>query len=221
MKVPIYNQKGEIIGEYEVPKVLEDLEWNPALVHQVMRWQILNSYYPWAHTKTRAEVRGGGRKPWPQKHTGRARHGSIRSPIWKGGGVIFGPRKEKVRAIKINKKMKRKAILTVLAQKFKNNFVKMLESLRPEEYKTKKMHEILTRFLEKRKTKKKYESALIVIPENDRALIKSVRNLPYADAIEARNINILALLNHKYLFLEPKSLEVILNTFLKKNEKRS
>jgi len=217
MKVPVYNQKGEVVGEYEIPKELEEIELNPALVHQVMRWQILNSYYPWAHTKIRAEVRGGGRKPWPQKHTGRARHGSIRSPIWKGGGVTFGPRKEKVRAIKINKKMKRKAILMVLAQKIKNNFLKVLETLKPEEYKTKKMHEILTKFLEPRKTKKKYESALVVIPENDKNLIKAVRNLPYADAIEARNLNILSLLNHKYVFVEPKSIEVILNTFLKQN----
>ena len=217
MKVPLYNQKGEIVGEIEIPQIFDEIKWNPALVHQVMRWQILNSYYPWAHTKTRSEVRGGGRKPWPQKHTGRARHGSIRSPIWKGGGITFGPRKEKIRSIKINKKMKRKAILMVFAQKLKNNLAKFLESLKPEEYKTKKMHEILTRFLEKRKTKKKYESALVIIPENDKFLIRSIRNLPYADAIEARNLNILDLLNHKYIFLEPKSLEVIINTFVKQN----
>lgn len=215
MKIPIYNQEGKEIGEYEVPEELMKLKFNPALVHQVMRWQILNSYHPFAHTKTRAEVRGGGRKPWPQKHTGRARHGSIRSPIWRGGGVTFGPRKEKVRAIKINKKMRRKAILTVLAEKIRRNFVKMLESLKPSEYKTKNMHKILTNFLEPRKTKKKFESALIVIPENNKELIKSIRNLPYANAIEARNLNILALLNHKYVFLEPKSLDVIMKTFLK------
>ncbi len=215
MKVPIYNQEGKIIGEYEIPEVFEKIGINQALIHQVMRWQILNSYYPFAHTKTRGEVRGGGRKPWPQKHTGRARHGSIRSPIWKGGGVTFGPRKEKIREIKINKKMRRKAILMVLAEKIRKNFIRVLENLKPSEYKTKNMHKILTNFLQPRKTKKKFESALVIIPENDKDLIKSIRNLPYADAIEARNLNILSLLNHKYIFLEPKSLEVIIKTFLK------
>lgn len=215
MKIPVYNQEGVEIGEYEIPEILEKIEFNPALVHQVMRWQILNSYYPWAHTKTRAEVRGGGRKPWPQKHTGRARHGSIRSPIWRGGGVTFGPRKEKVRAIKINKKMKRKAILMVLVEKIRKNFLRVLESLKPDECKTKNMNKILTNFLKPRKTKKKFESALIIIPKNDPDLIRAIRNLPYAYAIEARNLNILALLNHKYIFLEPKSLEIIMKTFLK------
>ncbi len=215
MKVPLYNQKGEIIGEIEIPEILEKLDKNIPLIHQVMRWQILNTYYPYAHTKTRGEVRGGGRKPWPQKHTGRARHGSIRSPIFVGGGITFGPRKEKVRQIKITKKMRRKAILMVLADKIKNNYARFLESLKPEEYKTKLIHKYLINFLEPRKTEKKYESALLIIPENDKMLIKSIRNLPYADAIEARNLNLLSLLNHKYIFLEPKSLDVILNTFAK------
>ncbi len=215
MKMPLYNQKGEIIGEIEIPEIFEKIKRNDALIHQVMRWQILNSYYPYAHTKTRAEVRGGGRKPWPQKHTGRARHGSIRSPIWKGGGVTFGPRKETKKQIKINKKMRRKAILMVLAEKIKNNFVRFIDNLKPEEYKTKYMHNFLTKFLQPRKTKKKFESALLVIPENDKDLFRAVRNLPYADVIEARNLNILSLLNHKYVFLEPKSLEIVEQTFNK------
>jgi len=215
MKVPLYNQKNEIIGEIEIPEILENIETNIPLIHQVMRWQILNSYYPFAHTKTRSEVRGGGRKPWPQKHTGRARHGSIRSPIWRGGGVTFGPRKEKIRAIKINKKMRRKAILMVLAEKIRKNYARFLESLKPEEYKTKFVHKMLINFLKPRKTAKKYESALLILPDNDKMLIRAVRNLPYADAIEARNLNILALLNHKYIFLEPKSLDVIIKNFAK------
>lgn len=215
MILKVYNQQGEEIDKIEVDDVFDKLKFNPALVHQVMRWQILNNYYPWAHTKTRGEVRGGGRKPWRQKGTGRARHGSIRSPIWKGGGVVFGPRKDKIRKIKINKKMKRKAILMVLAEKMRNNYVKVLNSLLPDEFKTKKMDKILSQFLEKRKTKKKRESALIVIPDNNKDLIRSIRNLPYADVIEARNLNILSLLTHKYVFLEPESIEIIKKTFIK------
>jgi large subunit ribosomal protein L4 len=213
MKLDVYNKEGEKVREIEVNDIFDKIRKNEALIHQVARWQILNSYYPFAHTKTRGEVRGGGRKPWPQKHTGRARHGSIRSPIWKGGGVVFGPRKEEKKAIKINKKMKRKAILMVLKEKMKNGFLKVLEDLNLNEYKTKEMNKIFEKFLQKRKTKKKMESALLIIPENDKKLIRAVRNLPYADAIEARNLNILSLLNHKYIFTVPETFDIIKKTF--------
>ena len=95
MKNPLYNQEGEKIGEINLPKEIFEKEFNPDLVWQVAYCMMANKRTPSAHTKTRAEVRGGGRKPWPQKGTGRARHGSIRSPIWVGGGFAHGPRKEK------------------------------------------------------------------------------------------------------------------------------
>ncbi|MCS7184218.1 MAG: 50S ribosomal protein L4 [Patescibacteria group bacterium] len=215
MKLKVFNQQAEIIDELEFDGFFDKLEINHALIHQVMRWQILNTYHPWAHTKTRGEVRGGGRKPWRQKGTGRARHGSIRSPLWRGGGVVFGPRKEKKRKIKINKKMRRKAILMVLKEKINQDRIRVLNSLTPPDYKTKFMNQILIRFLEKRKTDKKRESALVVFSNSNKNLIRSVRNLPYANAIEARNLNILSLLNHKYIFIEPEGLEIIKKTFLK------
>jgi large subunit ribosomal protein L4 len=213
MKIPVLNLSGEKVKEIDLPKFFE-MEFNPALVHQVMRWQLLNTYFPYAHTKTRSEVAGSGRKPWPQKHTGRARHGSRRSPIWRGGGVTFGPRKEEKKQIKITKKMRRKAILMTVAEKFRKNLLKCFENF-PLEGKTKEMAKFLTKFLEPRKTKKKYETCLLVIPENDKKIFQAVRNLPYADAIEARNLNLLSLLNHKYLFLTPESLSVIEKTFKK------
>ena len=111
------------MNEIDIPEIFEKLKRNDVLIHQVMRWQTLNSYFPWAHTKTIGEVRGGGRKPWRQKGTGRARHGSIRSPLWRGGGVTFGPRNEENKKIKINLKQKRKAILMVVAEKIKGNFL--------------------------------------------------------------------------------------------------
>lgn len=212
MKLPLYNQQGEVIGEIETPKIFDGLKVNMMLVHQVMRWQLLQSYPPYAHTKDRGEVRGGGRKPWRQKGTGRARHGSRRSPIWRGGGVTFGPRQETVKAIEINKQMRRKAILMALAAKMTDNYVKVVDNLQPAELKTKAMKKILTRFLQPR-PRKKFETALIVLPENQPELIRTVRNLPYADAIEARNLNLLALLNKQYVILEPKSLEIIERTF--------
>jgi large subunit ribosomal protein L4 len=213
MKIPVLNLSGEKVKEIDLPKFFE-MEFNPALVHQVMRWQLLNTYFPYAHTKTRSEVAGSGRKPWPQKHTGRARHGSRRSPIWRGGGITFGPRKEEKKQIKITKKMRRKAILMTVAEKFRKNLLKCFENF-PLEGKTKEMAKFLTKFLEPRKTKKKYETCLLVIPENDKKIFQAVRNLPYADAIEARNLNLLSLLNHKYLFLTPESLSVIEKTFKK------
>jgi large subunit ribosomal protein L4 len=216
MKTEIYNFQGEKIGEIELPEEIFSLEPNHALIHQVMRWQMLNTYFPYAHTKTRSEVRGGGRKPWPQKHTGRARHGSIRSPIWVGGGVTFGPRKEKKRQIKINKKMKRKAILMVLAEKLKQSLLKVIDKIDPKEFKTKEFDKFFSKFLQPRKTKKKKETALLVIEENRPEIFRSVRNLPYADVIEARNLNILELLNHKYLFLTKDSIEKIKEIFTKK-----
>lgn len=215
MKTDLYNFKGEKIGEIEIPEEIFGLQLKPELVHQVMRWQILNSYYPYAHTKDRGEVRGGGKKPWPQKGTGRARHGSIRSPIWVGGGITFGPRKEKIRKIKINKKMKRKAILMTLAEKLRQNLLRVIERVEPEQYKTKEFEKFFSKFLQPRKTKKKRESGLLIIEENKPEIFRSVRNLPYADVIEARNLNLLELLNHKYLFLTKDSIDVLKKTFLK------
>jgi phosphomannomutase len=130
------------------------------------------------------------------------------------GGITFGPRKEEKKQIKITKKMRRKAILMTVAEKFRKNLLKCFENF-PLEGKTKEMAKFLTKFLEPRKTKKKYETCLLVIPENDKKIFQAVRNLPYADAIEARNLNLLSLLNHKYLFLTPESLSVIEKTFKK------
>lgn len=215
MKTEIYNFQGEKIGEIELPSEIIELKFNPALVHQVMRWQMLNSYFPYAQTKTRGEVRGGGHKPWRQKGTGRARHGSIRSPIWVGGGVTFGPRKEEKNQIKINKKMKRKAILMTLTEKLKLNLLKVIDKIESQSYKTKEFDKFFSKFLKSRKTKKKKETALLVIEENQSQVFQSIRNLPYADVIEARNLNLLELLNHKYLFLTKASIDVIKKTFLK------
>jgi large subunit ribosomal protein L4 len=213
MKLPVYNKEGEIVEEIEFPEKIANLEFNENLVHQAARWQMMNSYFPYAHTKTRGEVRGGGRKPWPQKHTGRARHGSIRSPLWKGGGVTFGPRKEKKRTLKINKKMRRKAILMVLAEKLRNNYLKVFDNFDFVNGKTKEIAKVLEKFLKERKTKKKRETALLVLENNKKEVIKGIRNLPYAFAIEARNLNILSLLNHKYVFLEKGAIEKIKETF--------
>ena len=117
MKTSLYNLKGEAIGEIDLPEKFFGYKWNPDLVHRVLMAQAANRRSPWAHAKGRGEVRGGGVKPWKQKHTGRARHGSIRSPIWKGGGVSHGPKKDRDYSQKVNKKMAKAAVFSVLSKK--------------------------------------------------------------------------------------------------------
>src|SRR3989344_1678996 len=121
METNIYNQEGKEVGKVSLPTAVFGVKWNPDLVHQAVVAMEANARTPVAHTKSRADVRGGGRKPWKQKGTGRARHGSTRSPIWVGGGVAHGPTNEKIFAKKINKKMRTKALYTVLSQKLRDN----------------------------------------------------------------------------------------------------
>jgi large subunit ribosomal protein L4 len=143
MKLDIYNQKGEKVGDVKISSEIFDLEVNEALVHQAMVTQMANERQVVAHTKDRSEVRGGGKKPWKQKGTGRARAGSSRSPIWIGGGVTFGPTKDRNFTKKINKKMKQKALMMVLSDKVKNGNLVILEKFEIKEYKTKDFNSIL------------------------------------------------------------------------------
>ena len=209
MLVDIYNQDGKKIGQTRLPSEIFGLKVNPDLVHQVVVSQMANRRKVIAHTKGRGEVRGGGRKPWRQKGTGRARHGSIRSPLWRGGGVTFGPTKERVFKKKIPKKMKRKALFMVLSGKVKNNLLILLDKLKLEKAKTKLMSEIL------QKLPSKKESSLIVLPNLDKSIILAIRNIPNVSTIQAKDINALDLLSFKYLIMPEDSIKVIKETFLK------
>jgi len=213
MEVDVYNQKGEKIGKARVPKEIFGVEINPDLVHQVVVSQMANRRQNIAHTKTRSEVRGGGRKPWAQKGTGRARHGSIRSPLWIGGGVTFGPRKEKVFEKVIPKKMKRKALFMVLSGKLKENLLILLDKLKIDNPKTKEIFQVLKKLPCAKK------SVLIGIPQYDRNIILAARNIPKVKVMEARELNPLDLLSFKYLLLPKQSIKVIKETFLKKTKK--
>ena len=120
MESKIYSKAGKEVGTITLPANIFGLTWNDALMHQVVTTMQANARNIIAHTKSRGDVRGGGRKPWQQKGTGRARHGSIRSPIWRGGGVTHGPRNDKVYAREIPKKMRAKALFIALSRKFKD-----------------------------------------------------------------------------------------------------
>lgn len=208
MKLPVYNQEGKEIGSTLLPKEIFDVKMNSDLLHQVVVSQMANRRQISAHTKDRSEVRGGGRKPWRQKGTGRARHGSIRSPLWKGGGVTFGPRKDKVFKKEIPVKIRRKALFMVLSEKVRKNLLVILDELKIDKIKTKEMVEILQKLPCKK-------SCLIVLPNYEKKLILSARNIPGVSTIEARNLNVLDLLSSKYLLALKDTTKIIKETFIK------
>lgn len=214
MLVDSYNQKGEKLGRIKLPQEIFGIEMNSDLVHQIMVSQMANRRQVIAHTKTRAEVSGGGKKPWRQKGTGRARHGSIRSPIWKGGGVAFGPRKEKVFKKKIPKKMRRKALFMVLSSKVKDKELLVLDKLETKEPQTKIMAKMMENLRKKIEDFKK-GSVLFLLPKKDENLIKSLRNIKKVKPILARESNVLDLLKYKYLIIPKESIKVLKETFLK------
>jgi large subunit ribosomal protein L4 len=208
MKTKVYNLKNEVVGEIELPDKVFGVKWNPELVRQVLIAQLANARHPWAHAKTRAEVRGGGRKPWRQKGTGRARHGSIRSPIWRGGGKAHGPSKLRDYSQKINKKMKRLAIFSALSKKLKDKEMKIFESLNIEKPKTKILAETLGPILGMKKTDKKYDTLLVSGKEN-KNLGRASRNLPKAKAVPPESLNVYDLLNYKNVFMDKDAVEAV------------
>ena len=206
--VNTYNTKGEKIGTANLPADIFDVEINHDLVHQAVITQLANRRQTLAHAKDRSEVRGGGVKPWRQKGTGRARHGSIRSPLWRGGGITFGPSKERVFKKKINKKMRRKALFMVLTSKVKDGELMLLDKLEINEPKTKSMAKILENIFKDQK-----KSILITIPKKDENINRASRNIPYAKLILADSLNVLDLLSFKYLLMPQEAIQVIKKTY--------
>lgn len=199
IKVKVYNSQGEASGEMDFPKVLETA-WNPSLVHQVVNALLANRRQPIAHTKGRGDVRGGGKKPWKQKGTGRARHGSIRSPLWKGGGVTFGPSNEKIYTQKINKQMAKKAFLSVLSKKASEGEVKVLESFELANHKTKSLAAVLRKII-------KHHSAALVAPAKNKNLAMASRNLAGVTYLPLNNLSVHDLLKNKEVLFEKSVLE--------------
>ncbi len=205
METQIYNQKGKSVGKFDLPESIFGVPWNGDLVHQVVTAMQANARTPVAHTKTRGEVRGGGRKPWKQKGTGRARHGSSRSPIWKGGGVTHGPRNEKSYDQKINKKMKAKALYTVLSEKLRKGQILFVEELNLKAIKTKDAVSIIKDLSSLKGFEKmvggKKPNTYISVPAKGDVLKKSFANIPTVEIDEVRNMNPVDLLSYKYIII--------------------
>jgi len=205
METQIYNQKGKSVGKFELPESIFGVPWNGDLVHQVVTAMQANARTPVAHTKDRSDVRGGGRKPWKQKGTGRARHGSSRSPIWKGGGVTHGPRNEKSYDQKINKKMKAKALYTVLSEKLRKGQLIFVEELNLKAIKTKDAVSVIKDLSTikgfERMVGGKKPNTYISVPAKGDILKKSFANIPTIEIDEVRNMNPVDLLTYRYIII--------------------
>lgn len=182
-KISLYNQDGKVTGELELSAARFGVKVNPAVVHEALVAQQSNRRKAVANTKTRGEIRGGGKKPWKQKGTGRARQGSIRSPQWVGGGIVFGPRAERNFTLKINKKTKQKALFMALSDKVANDGFIALESFTPTQPKTKIMAALITALPVKR-------SALYVVPKSNPSLVRMARNLKNVHVVTAQSVNL-------------------------------
>ena len=214
MKYPVLNQKGENIGEVSLPEKAFGVELNKDLMHQVIVSQQANKRQGNAHTKTRANVRGGGKKPWRQKGLGRARHGSTRSPLWKGGGTTFGPINEKIFEKKIPKKMKRKAMFMGLSSKVESKDLILIDVIKMSEAKTKLASGIFNKIVPEKK------STLIVLPNLDKDIILATKNIPHLKTIQAKDLNCLSILSCKNLIVLKESIDVIEKVFLKVNKEK-
>ncbi len=201
MQVPVYNIEGEQVGEVELNDAIFGIQPNVPVMHQALVRQLANARQGTHSTKTRGEVSGGGRKPWRQKHTGRARQGSIRAPQWVGGGVVFGPKPRSYRK-DMPKKMRRLALRSALSVKAAEGQIKVLDELQLSEIKTKAMVQVLDNLgIE--------GSALILLPERNEAVELSARNLPEVKTLRASYLNVRDLLGYDTIIMPLASLQII------------
>lgn len=208
----VFNQEGKEVSNISLPLEIFGLKVNSDLISQAVTAQMANSRDSIAHAKDRSEVRGGGKKPWKQKGTGRARHASIRSPLWAGGGVTFGPRTEKNFSVKINKKMKRQALFMVLSGKLRDGELIILDDLKLKQAKTKDMAQAM----EKIGAGVKMDLAkgtMIVLSKKDEMVFRAAKNLPKILTMGVNSLNVVDLLSSRYLLMPKEAVEKIRETF--------
>jgi large subunit ribosomal protein L4 len=214
LKIKVYNQTGEAVKDLDLSAKIFGVKPNNELLHQAMVAQMAAARQTLAHTKDRSEVRGGGKKPWKQKGTGRARVGSSRSPLWRSGGVTFGPTKDRNFQVKINQKMKQKAIFMALSDKVTAAALVILDSLEFKEYKTKQFNALLSA-LEEKVLKNKRRDILVVSEAKNEKARYSGRNLAGVKIINLENINLIDLLNYKNLLLTENAVKVLTGRYQK------
>lgn len=235
--VNVYNLEGNVVGTHELPAEIFGLPVNSGLLQLAVVAQRANARAPIAHTKTRGEVRGGGRKPWRQKGTGRARHGSIRSPIWIGGGITFGPRAERNFALKINRKVRRQALLQSLSAKAADQGIVLVDDFSPVGKRAKlaatalsklKLRPMARQAAPASKSEpvgkptpttagkvgpKTWPSVLVVLPTAARDQVLAFRNLRRVSVIAADSLNVNDVLGHQYLVLPLDGVRQVVKVF--------
>ncbi|AFA49613.1 50S ribosomal protein L4 [Acetobacterium woodii] len=199
-KIDVLDVKGNVVGDVELSEGIFGIEPNEHVVHEVVVALLANRRQGTRSALTRSEVRGGGRKPWRQKGTGRARAGTIRSPLWKGGGVIFAP-KSRDYSKKVNKKVKTLAIKSVFSAKVLENEIRVLNQLVMEAPKTKEMISVLNNI--------NAQKALIVLPDNNEAVIRSANNIPKVATTTVNELNVYDMLKYDVLIMTQEALEKI------------
>ena len=214
MKVSVYNQKGEVVGDVELNSKIFDVKPNQHLLAEAVRIQLSNSRQGTANTKTRGEVAGGGKKPWKQKGTGRARAGSIRSPIWRHGGVTFGPRAQRNWALKINKKAKTQALFMSLSDKAKENQFIVVDSINLEQPKTKEFLKVFGALDKSIKTFGKTQ--LLVMPRKEEKVSRGSKNIKSVHYVLANSLNLIDVIKAGSIVVLKDSLPIIEKTYLKK-----
>lgn len=213
MKVAVYNQNGESVGEVELNDKIFGVKPSLHLMAEAVRIQASNARKGLAHTKTRGDVSGGGKKPWKQKGTGRARAGSIRSPIWRGGGITFGPSSARNWERKINKKAKTKALFMSLSDKAKDGKIIVIDKIKMEVPKTKDFVNMIAIFSEKLNNLGRKQ--MFLLPKKDETLMKASRNIPSVQPTIATSLNIADVMRADNLLVLKDSLPVIEKTYLK------
>lgn len=207
MKIKVYNLQGKEASEIDLNDALFNVAVKPSVVHEVFVAQMNNRREPWADTKNRGEVRGGGKKPWAQKGTGRARHGSIRSPIWKGGGVAFGPLSVRNYKTKINKKTRRLAIRLCLSDRAQNGALWVVENFDFAEPKTKMFVQLLKTLPAKQR------SFLVVTPGKNPTVLKMTGNVPKLQTVRAEDLNVADILNKQAILTTTDGVKRMEETF--------
>jgi large subunit ribosomal protein L4 len=201
----VYSQKGTKAGTIALPESVFGVTWNSDLVHQVVVSMMSNTRAGTAHTKDRGEVSGGGKKPWKQKGTGRARHGSTRSPIWVGGGTTHGPRAEKDYSKKINKKMRAKALYTVLSRTLADGRLLLVDSITLPEIKTKSAVDVVAKLAGiegfEKMTSKKATAVVIALAERNELVEKSFANIPTVTVVLAKDLNAVSAMHARTLVM--------------------
>ncbi|SDZ17898.1 50S ribosomal protein L4 [Tindallia californiensis] len=200
-KVPVYNLSGEKVSELELLESVFGVKVNQHALHAVVKNQLANKRQGTQSAKLRSEVRGGGKKPWRQKGTGRARHGSTNSPIWVGGGITFAPKPRDYR-YKLPKKLRRLAMKSALTAKVNEEELIVVDNLTLQEIKTKEMHNIL-------KNLNAGEKALIVLDQKDDIIIRSARNIPGVETTLVNTLNVYDILKYDKFVITKSAVEKV------------